>query len=198
MRVGGRVREWRDGMEMAMETEMGDEGAKKRRRVFFLSSHSSFRSRTSHALSPFAHLRMPPASACLGRPLVVVDGPPRGRSTPPPPQLRSANAARSPWMQAPASSPRAVAAAVATPTRPPTLSAVDESGALTLSNVRRALIRQEDTIVFCLIERAQVREELGEREKQGARAWGPSRPLPFLRAPANYGTRPAPVLAAGD
>lgn len=52
---------------------------------------------------------------------------------------------------------RPVAAAVATPTRPPTLSAVDESGRLTLSNVRRALIRQEDTIVFCLIERAQVK-----------------------------------------
>ena len=97
---------------------------------------------------------MPPPSACLGRPLVVgvQRFGPRPSSLAP---VRRRAPAQMP-AAAPPAPPRSVAAAVATPTRPPTLSAVDESGRLTLSNVRRALIRQEDTIVFCLIERAQV------------------------------------------
>jgi len=45
-------------------------------------------------------------------------------------------------------SPATAAAATA-------LGLVDESGALSLANVRASLIRQEDTIVFSLIERAQ-------------------------------------------
>jgi len=52
-------------------------------------------------------------------------------------------------------------AAAASPSPSPSATAssalglVDESGALSLANVRASLIRQEDTIVFSLIERAQ-------------------------------------------
>ena len=50
----------------------------------------------------------------------------------------------------PSTSPSSATAAAAT-----ALGLVDESGALSLANVRASLIRQEDTIVFSLIERAQ-------------------------------------------
>ena len=56
---------------------------------------------------------------------------------------------------------KSTVAAAASPSPSPSATAssalglVDESGALSLANVRASLIRQEDTIVFSLIERAQ-------------------------------------------
>ena len=66
----------------------------------------------------------------------------------------------------PSKSTVAAAAAASTPSPSPSplpataaaataLGLVDESGSLSLANVRASLIRQEDTIVFSLIERAQ-------------------------------------------
>ena len=63
-------------------------------------------------------------------------------------KAKSAVAAAASSSPAPPSPATAAAAASA-------LGLVDESGALSLANVRASLIRQEDTIIFSLIERAQ-------------------------------------------
>ncbi len=45
----------------------------------------------------------------------------------------------------------------------PRADSIDRSEALSLDNIRQALIRQEDTIIFSIIERAQVNLDMHAR-----------------------------------